>query len=363
MKELVGPLLSPWLLAAYLVIATGCEGAPLEMVELDGDIVSDPDVGFEEVDGRDGRDGGGPDVGGDASEPDSSWIETGDAGLDGDAALGDEPGSTYDGDAGATAALPIDELDELRLVINLGDSLAAGYNADGRNGSGGHGYARLLVSNHPDYPSYDGHSLSSLYPEVELRDLGESGATSHDALENLRDASLPATIDGDVLVLLTCGGNDFNDDWINMALQPATRVIAATLQSNYREIFRILRDRYERPALGHHVVFLVTNVHDPTGGTGSVPATFDDGFCGTIHNFPAFVTRMAINNLTIFNDAIAEVTDELGGYLVDNHDVFLEHGMNAGADRWIDGDCVHPTNEGHHQLRRRYWQVLTGESL
>jgi hypothetical protein len=47
---------------------------------------------------------------------------------------------------------------------------------------------------------------------------------------------------------------------------------------------------------------------------------------------------------------------------VDNHGVFFDHGMNApGAERWITDDCTHPSNEGHHQLRREEWFVLTGE--
>jgi hypothetical protein len=127
-------------------------------------------------------------------------------------------------------------------------------------------------------------------------------------------------------------------------------------------MFRLPRERYERPDLGRDVVFPVTNVHDRTGGTGTVPATFDDGFCGTIHRFPQVVARLAIANLGIFNTYISDVTTELGGFLVDNHDVFIDHGMNAGDERWIDGDCVHPIDRRHHELRRRHWQVLTSES-
>ena len=51
----------------------------------------------------------------------------------------------------------------------------------------------------------------------------------------------------------------------------------------------------------------------------------------------------------------------MGGYLVDNHAVFMDHGMNAGPDRWIDSDRIHPLNEDHHQLRRRMWFTLTGQ--
>lgn len=261
---------------------------------------------------------------------------------------------------------PLALLDDVRLYVNLGDSLAAGYNSSGRNGSGGHGYARLMLENHPDYPAYAGHHLRALFPDARFADLSESGATSSDALGNLRSAlggDLPRSVDGDVLVSLTCGGNDFNDDVMTMVLASATDAAAARLQANYREIVRLLRERYEDPTAGKAVVFLVTDVHDPTGGTGAIPAGFDEGFCGTLNDPRLALARgVAIANLGRFNDAIAAVTAELAGFLVDNHGVFLDHGMNApGADRWIDDDCVHPTNEGHHQLRREEWFTLTGE--
>ena len=321
-----------------------------------------PDEGTE----SDAAETTGPDADADAPdalEPDA--VEASPDVFEPDAPDGVETDGSAEED-GAGPPPPLAELDDLRLYVNIGDSLAAGYNASGRNGSGGHGYARLMLDNHPDYPAYDGQFLRALYPDVRFVDVSESGATSSDALSNLRSAlsgDLPASVDGDVLVSLTCGGNDFNDDVMTIILRTATDAAAARLQANDREMFRLLRERYEDPAAGHAVVFLVTNVHDPTGGTGAIPAGFSDGFCATI-NDPRLVPlrSVAIANLGAYNDAIAAVTAELGGFLVDNHGVFLDHGMNApGAERWLSDDCVHPTNEGHHQLRREEWFVLTGE--
>ena len=348
---------SPWLPAFLAVVVWGCgDPVPWEVDPPDDSGVADssPDTGWTDGD-ADGDADAAADGGG------------GDGGLDGAAPGDGAPPLEAGPDAGdgGPGPLPVESLDELRLLINIGDSLAAGYNATGRNRPGGHGNVRLLLDNHPSYPDMAGHHLSALFPSVDFRDLSQSGATSADALEAVRRAlggSLPAAVDGDVLVTLICGGNDFNDDWVRMALPAATRAVAAALQTRYREIFRLLRERYERPELGRRVVFLVTNVHDPTGGTGSVPPEFDDGFCGTIQSFPAAVRSVAVANLGIFNEAIAEVTAELGGHLVDNHAVFLDHGMSAGPDRWIDRDCVHPTDRGHDGLRRRHWQVLTGEA-
>jgi len=257
---------------------------------------------------------------------------------------------------------PIEELDDLKLYINIGDSLAAGYDADGENSRGGKGYARLMMDNHPDYPAYLGHHLAALYPGVQFRDLSHSGDTSSDALDRVQDASWPG-VDGDVLVSLTCGGNDFNDDFTTMILRSATEAAASRLQSNYREIVTIIRSRYEDTVAGHNVVFLITNIHDPTAGTGAIPPGYDDGFCSLLNDPRLIPLRAtAIGNLNFFNAEILEVIIELGGCLVDNHGVFFDHGMNASEEeRWISNDCVHPFNEGHHQLRREEWYVLTGE--
>ena len=321
--------------------------------------MSIPDDGSGRDDGADVTE---PDVPDDVAEPDGTEVPA-------EADVPVEPDGSPDeldvADVEPPPPVPIADIDDLRLYINLGDSLAAGYNATGRNGSGGHGYARLMLDNHPDRPEYDGHFLRAPYPDVQFVDLGESGATTSDALANLRSAlggTLPASVDGDVLVSLTCGGNDFNDDITTIILRAATEAAAARLQGNYREIFRLLRERYEDAAAGHVVVFLVTNVHDPTGGTGAIPPGFDAGFCATINN-PRLVPlrAVAIGNLAVYNTAIADVVAELAGWLVDNHAVFFDHGMNAGAERWLSDDCVHPTDEGHHQLRREEWFVLTGE--
>jgi lysophospholipase L1-like esterase len=287
----------------------------------------------------------------DAGTPDAGAVDTGAA----DAGAADAGGGSF----------PIDDLDQLSLYVNLGDSMGAGYNATGRNGTGGKGYARLVLENHKDYPAYATHHLKALFGAVQFKDNAESGDTSSDQLSALKSsiAFFPSAT-GDVLVSLTCGGNDFNNDIQVMLFRAQTEAAASKLQDNYREIAKLIKNKYENIPAGKRVVFLVTNVTDPTGGTGNVPAQYNDGFCKTIHN-PLFTPQLradAIANLEFFNDKIAEVTAEIGGYMVDSHAMFFDHGMNAsGSDRWLDTDCVHPTNEGHHQLRREEWATLTGE--
>jgi lysophospholipase L1-like esterase len=218
-----------------------------------------------------------------------------------------------------------------------------------------------MLENHSDYPAYQQHNLRALYSDVQFVDVSHSGDTSGEALEHLQNTQLP-DVDGDVLVSLTCGGNDFNDDITTMISATLTEAAAARLKDNYREIARILREKYEDPGLGHRVVFLMTIVHDPTAGTGEIPPGFEEGFCGTIQNVPDIAVQLALQNLDLYNQRMIEVIEELDGHLVDNHQLYFDHGMNApGDERWMSDDCTHPNDQGHHQLRREEWFVLTNQ--
>lgn len=326
--------------------------AALLLVACDGGAPADP--------GTDAGPGPGPraDAGPTPASPDAGPLP----------AATDAGASAVDAGAGPGGPLPGEAIDELSLVILIGDSAAAGYNASGRNGEGGHGFARLMLDNHPDYPSYAGHSLRARWPSLAFADVSESGATSADALSNLRGAlrgGLPESVPGDVLVLINVGGNDFNDSILNIIDPGRTAAVSAEIRSNLAEMFRLLRERYENEGAGKRVVFLVDDLYDPTDGMGSIPPQFDDGFCEQLQN-PLFVGTIrdtALMNLATLNAGTAEEVAAQGGHLVPVHDAFLGHGMNATTDRWLDGDCTHPTNGGHDAIRREMWAVLFGERL
>jgi lysophospholipase L1-like esterase len=254
--------------------------------------------------------------------------------------VADPPDARRDDPPGPDAA-PAPLLDDPALVIVVGDSLAAGYDAAGNNGPGGSGYARRVAND---------------LPGVQFRDLAESGATSADAAARVRGAvgGLPA-VDGDVLVLVNVGGNDFNDEIAVMISPELTAQAAAELRDNLADVVGELRGKY-----GERAVFLIDDIHDPTDGTGSVPPQFDEGFCSTLAN-PVLqpAAAQALINLGTFNQAIADEASQLGAHLVPLHDHFLGHGMNAPAgQRWISDDCAHPTSDGHGHLRALVWSVL-----
>jgi lysophospholipase L1-like esterase len=206
----------------------------------------------------------------------------------------DAPGPTTDAAIDPPAGTPLDLLDEPALVIVVGDSIAAGYNAANNNAPGGRGYARLVVDNHATYPAYAQNNIRAMAAGVQWRDLSASGANSSEAATAVRNASLPA-VTGDVLVLVNVGGNDFNDSVQTMIDANATAQAAQRLRENLADIASRLRTRYEDTA-GEHVVIVMNTIHDPTDGTGTIPPQYDDGFCGTIQN-PLFTPQLRMQAL------------------------------------------------------------------
>ena len=166
---------------------------------------------------------------------------------------------------------------------------------------------------------------------------------------------------GDVIASINAGGNDFNDSIYTILDPVRTAAVAAQVRANIAEMIRLLRERYEGPAAGKSVLVMVHNLHDPTDGTGRIPAGFDDGFCGTIQHplFTDGLRAQALANLGTMNVEIAAAAADGGAVLVDVHSGFMGHGMNGGSERWLSGDCTHPTDDGHHHLRRIAWEAIS----
>lgn len=260
--------------------------------------------------------------------------------------------SAATGDTGgaSTAAGPAWPVEDTVLYLNIGDSLAAGYDAAGE-----YGYARLLHANDDVLaPGFAGHDLVTLSGAA-LVSITESGANSAQVLSNLRGAALPPA-DGPVVATISVGGNDFNDNVEVMLAEPLTRVVADDLRANLGEMVAELHDRYDEV----YVWFL--NIQDPTDGTGTLPPQYDQDFCGVIQAVPALLAGVGVANLQIVNDAIADEAAEQGAGLVDYHGAFLGHGLTTN-DGWMSGDCAHPTTLGHHELRSVIWEEWTGEAL
>ncbi len=266
----------------------------------------------------------------------------------------DTAGTSDTGDTEDTADTADTEdtawISDVALYLNVGDSIAAGYDADD---DGGYGW--LLYRNLDDeYPEYEGHDLWAA-AGASVKHIADSGATSTEILDNLRDADLPSA-SGPVVVTISAGGNDFNDDPATMISEDATREMGERYADNLSDMVDVLRDRYD------DVTIYVMNVQDPTDGEGTIPPGYDEGMCELLQTYGAIFGDTAVANLGIFNEAIADAVDAEGALLLDYHGLFYGHGLNSG-DGWMSDDCAHPTQEGHHQIRRLAWEAWTGESF
>jgi lysophospholipase L1-like esterase len=258
---------------------------------------------------------------------------------------------------------PLMQLKSLALVLAIGDSVGAGYNASGLNAQGGQGFARMVHTNHPAWPKCQGKDVHTLFPQAAFQSLADSGDTSADMLKVVQkalDGSLPKSVAGDVLVLVNVGGRDFNDNPTVMVSAPQTEAKAQQLRQNLAKTLTLLRDRYE--VGGKKLLAVVDGIHDPTDGKGTAPKGFTKGFCKVLASplVVPFASTIAAN-FAKMNAALQAEAAAQGALYVDLQAAFLGHGMNSGPERWIDDDCVHPTNPGHDLIRRKVWEQLTGK--
>jgi lysophospholipase L1-like esterase len=291
--------------------------------------------------------------------------------LSGDVPSGTAPASPYtftvrvDDQAGGWAvqqftlvvnagAYPIDDLDEVTLHLNLGDSMGAGYNAES-----GRGYAPLLHHNHAAYTAYAQHNLQALYPGCQFVSRASSGDTSSDVVG--QSNNLPGST-GDTVVTIYVGGNDFNDDAQTMLLSSATQVAIDNWVSNMTTVMTRLRNAYDDSAAGRRLVVLMATIHEPTDGTGTIPSQYTDGFCSQLQQVPPALVQAVMDNYNLFNAAIRDFAAAQDAIIIDTQALFNGHGLTMPVqDQWLDTDCAHATNEGHHQVRREIWFLLTGQ--
>ncbi len=255
-------------------------------------------------------------------------------------------------------------LQGLTLFVNLGDSLAAGYYA-----SAGHSYKALLVKNDDVlYPACKGKDLTSLFPAVKVVDRSKSGATTTDAVAQAQGvAPNPA---GNTLVVISAGGNDFNDNPLTMVDPAKTTASAQKATANLQLIVDHFRDAASYPG---KVLIVMLNVYDPSDGTGNIPARSGlSGFCTSLQKLGFLVGPLMVQNLASFDQALGGFAAQQAVLLADNHAAFLGHGYHfddpkcpvydaADPTLWFHTDCVHANDRGHHELRRLIWKVLTGQ--
>lgn len=246
-----------------------------------------------------------------------------------------------------------------KRVIFLGDSITERYGAS----EDALAYTSLLVENDAQtWPDQDGQDLATAYPELtEVVDVSRGGATTETLLDSQigkLDDQMSFPAEGESLVVMTIGGNDITGLMLSGSTDYSEPLQA--IQDNLRAIVESFQDPDRFP---DGAFLYVTNVYDPSDGTGQA----DECFYGL--DMGHLMEPMAQTNADS-----AAMAAELGFSLVDLHGHFLGHGFNgdeptnenyAGDDyeQWFYRDCIHPNDVGHNQIRRLFLAAIQGEAL
>jgi lysophospholipase L1-like esterase len=170
--------------------------------------------------------------------------------------------------------------------------------------------------------------------------------------------NLGHTYPGDVLVVITIGGNDLNGH--------AAKAIGGTdtmVRGEFgTHLDAALGELATAGRLGTGKVYIVlANIYDFTDGMGD----FAKVMCGPAANVtPA-------RDLEVFkawNDVAAASAQKVGGTIYDMYADFHGHGYNnmTPTDVWFlrnGQDCIHPNAKGHDSIRRSIYTLVTGSAL
>lgn len=278
------------------------------------------------------------------------------------------------GDTGADA-LPLDPdvasyvpadlapADPVRVIF-MGDSITAGFGAPG-----GLSYPELLEDNdRRRWPEFETDDLATTHPGItDFVDVSVSGATTTTLLDGQLPAlktRLGASVSGETLVVITIGGND-----VVRALSPTVdpKTVIDRMLRNIEDIVDDLQGD-DRFADGPPAIY-ITNVYEPSDGTGQVQATSTHEGC-----FFGFDFGDALPELARYNEAFEELARDKGFAAVDMRGHFLGHGFFSKDDdldvhhpddptKWFDADCIHPNSRGHHEIRRLFHAAILDEPL
>ncbi len=244
--------------------------------------------------------------------------------------------------------------DPVRLVY-LGDSITAGAGAS----EGSLAYAALLVedtsSQWSDYADLD---LQTRYGPLEVIDVSRGGATTSSlltqqlpALDDLVGGSAP----GETLVVMTVGGND-----VRYALNPLESA-EAILDKVVRNIEEAVLDVQRRFPDGAYIY--LTNVYEPTDGVGQ----WGGCFWGMDFSDRLPVLYAGEEDLYAMGERLGVAVIDLRGHFMGHgfhhRDTALEAHHPDDPTLWFAGDCIHPNDRGHHEIRRLMHAAILGVDL
>jgi GDSL-like Lipase/Acylhydrolase family len=254
---------------------------------------------------------------------------------------------------------------KFKTVVIVGDSIS---DVGGSGGGAGQQpfYRTLLLKNddklYPDWKGFDLSTCWGLDPTTNVVKASQGGAIATVPPNNTPGDShilfnqavgLPATLPGPVLVVGTIGGNDVTGGLVTVLtgtpaqLQTKIDAFAAGFGQAMAELTKV--DRF---GAGVKATVLMTNVYDPSGGSGHFYYEPNKASCpGALGLWPDAKPTAAL--LAQWNTAMAtEAAKYPGLHLLELRVPFDSHSVSTATDsNWFYRDCIHPSSLGHNAVR------------
>lgn len=287
----------------------------------------------------------------------------------GEAAVADAAGTVDPSGVPVPTACPTAQY---KTVVVVGDSIS---DVGGGGAPAEKPFYRTLLVNNDDalYPGWKGFDLATCWglETANVVKASQGGAVATVPADNTptdrgilvnQATGLPANLPGPVLVVGTIGGNDVTGGLIT--------VLTGTAAQQQKKIDDFIAGygaamanltKPDRFGPGVKATVLMTNIYDPSGGTGRFYYTPKAGNCpGALGLWPE--GRETAPELAKWNDALAKETAKYAGAkLLEIREPFTAHSVNAPAEtNWFYQDCIHPNAQGHHAIRGIFWAGMVG---
>lgn len=238
------------------------------------------------------------------------------------------------------------------LLLGIGDSVTAGLGASRADLSF---FARLVENPRDEFPAMRGMALSTVLPNLDIKNIALSGSNSIQHVEAIRslDVQDPETLG---LVVITTGGNDLIH-WYGRTVPREGAMYGATLEQaqpwidSFEQRLGAMIDLLDAKFPGGCHIFL-GDIYDPTDGVGDAPSVF----------LPDWPDGLAIH--TKYNEAIHRCAAQHESvHLVPIHQTFLGHGSHCAQfwsehyqsqdpHYWYFTNIEDPNDRGYDALRR-----------
>lgn len=281
------------------------------------------------------------------------------------------PPSTSDAGTDATASGKVCPTSVHKTVVVVGDSISDIGSGETRDQQEPF-YRTLLMKNddarYADWKGFDLSTCWKLDPETSVVKVSKGGAIATEKTDGQRSIlldqvkSLPATLEGPVLVVGTIGGNDILAGLTNVLFGDTVKA-QADLDAYVKGFGDAMAEltKVDRFGKGVKVDVLITNIFDPSDGTGRFRFTPEDRKCaGTFQLWPeGQPTEPALQQ---WNTAMAtEAAKYPGLALLDLKGLYKGHDVNQAAEQnWFYKDCIHPNTAGHDAIRGLFWKGIVG---